>query len=322
MRQLWIGLAAILAAIAVDPASAQPYPAKPLRIVVPFVAGGALDTLIRLLGGRVSESIKQPVIVENRAGMGGNTGADAVAKAAPDGYTILFTTNGLAISPALYRKLPFDAKKDFAPISQLHVSQLVLVASVKAPIKSTREMIALAKAKPGVLNYGMTGVGNPLHLTMEMLKTAAGIEMQAIPYRGDAPLLSALIAGDVQVAVVPLPTSRQHIEAGKLRGLAVTGARRSPALPDLPTVAESALPGFDSAAWHGLFAPAGTPPAVVSRVQREFALALQAPDVRARLARFGIEPVGSTSGEFTAKFEADIAKFAKIVKDARIKPLD
>jgi tripartite-type tricarboxylate transporter receptor subunit TctC len=303
-------------------AAAQSYPAKPIRIIVPFVAGGALDTLVRLLGAKLTDSFGQPIVVENRAGAGGNAGADAVAKSAPDGYTLLFTTNGLAISPALYRKLPFDAVRDFAPVSQLNVSQLLLVANPKLPAANVRELIALAKAKPGSLNYGMTGIGNPLHLTMEMFKHAAGIEMQAIPYRGDAPLNTALIAGDVHVAVVPLPTARQHVDAGAMRALAVTGAKRSAALPNVPTVAESGLPGFDSTAWHGLFAPANTPRDILATIQREAAKAWKSPEVLERLKNFGVEPVASTPEEFEAKFKADIVLFAKIVRDARIPAQD
>jgi tripartite-type tricarboxylate transporter receptor subunit TctC len=303
-------------------AAAQSYPAKPIRIIVPFVAGGALDTLVRLLGAKLTDSFGQPIVVENRAGAGGNAGADAVAKSAPDGYTLLFTTNGLAISPALYRKLPFDAVRDFAPVSQLNVSQLLLVANPKLHAANVRELIALAKAKPGSLNYGMTGIGNPLHLTMEMFKHAAGIEMQAIPYRGDAPLNTALIAGDVHVAVVPLPTARQHVDAGAMRALAVTGAKRSAALPNVPTVAESGLPGFDSTAWHGLFAPANTPRDILATIQREAAKAWKSPEVLERLKNFGVEPVASTPEEFEAKFKADIVLFAKIVRDARIPAQD
>ncbi len=323
-RRLCLALAMTLGALAVTAGNglAQSYPSKPVRIIVPFAAGGAVDTLARVLGAKLAESLNQPVIVENRTGAGGNIGADAVAKAPPDGYTILQNTNGQAISPALYRALPFDAVKDFIAVTQLVATSTVLVANPKLPVNSTTELIALAKAKPGGLNYGMTGVGNALHLTMEMLKRAAGIEIQAIPYRGDAPLNAALIAGDIDVAIVPVATARPLIEGGQLRALAVTGAKRSAALPNVPTVAEDAVAGFESSGWQGYFVPANTPREIVSTIQRAAAKALNAPDVLERLKAFGNEPVGSTPEEFDAKFRADLAKFAKIVKEAHIPAQD
>jgi tripartite-type tricarboxylate transporter receptor subunit TctC len=305
-------------ACAANPALAQTYPTKPIRVLVPFVAGGAVDVLARLAAAKMSESLGQPVIVENRAGAGGNIAADAVAKSPPDGYTILQNTNGQAISPAIYRSLPFDSVKDFIPVTQLVASQLLLVATPSLPAANARELIALAKEKPGSLNYGMTGIGNPLHLTMEMFMHAAGIKFQAIPYRGDAPLNTALIAGEVHLAVVPFATAKPNIEAGRLRALAIAGAKRSPALPDVPTIAESGLPGFESSSWQGYFVPAGTPPSIVALIQREAAKALNTPDVRARLEATANEVVASTPEAFAALFKTDLAKFAKVVKDANI----
>ena len=262
------------------------------------------------------------MIVENRAGAGGNTGADQVAKSPPDGYTILQNTNGQAISPALYRSLPFDPLKDFIPVIQLVGTSTVLVANPKFPAKSLKELIALAKAKPGKLNYGMTGVGNSLHLTMEMLKRAAGIDIQAIPYRGDAPLNTALIAGEVDVAIVPIGTAVPLIESGQLRALAVNSAKRSPALPDVPTVSEDAIPGFEAAGWQGWFVPAKTPRDIVALLQRETAKVIADPDMQARLKAMGNEPVGSTTEAFDATFKSDLAKFAKVVKEANIPTQD
>jgi tripartite-type tricarboxylate transporter receptor subunit TctC len=323
MRTLHIALSVLLGVLTLGggDAAAQSYPNRSVRIFVPFAAGGAVDTLARLIGNKLSEQFNQPVVVENRAGAGGNLAPDAVAKAAPDGYTILQTTNGLAISPALYRTLPFDVSKDFFPVTQVVASQLVIAANPKLPANSIAELIALAKARPGSLNYGSTGIGNPLHLTMEMLKNAAGIDIQAVPYRGDAPLNAALIAGDIQVAVVPMATSVPHVQNGLLKALAIGGARRAPALPDVPTVAET-IPGFESSSWQGFFVPASTPRDVVATIQRETAKALKAPDVLDRLKAGGNEAVGSTPEEFDARFRADIAKFAKIVKDARIPTQD
>jgi tripartite-type tricarboxylate transporter receptor subunit TctC len=286
--------------------------------VVPFAAGGAVDTLARLLAQKLHESLGQPVIVENRPGAGGTTGAGDVAKAAPDGHTILQNTNGQAISPAIYKKLSFNPVADFIPVTQLVATSTVLVVNPKLQAKSLRELIALAKTKQGKLNYGMTGVGNSLHLTMEMLKRAAGIELQAIPYRGDAPLNTALIAGEIEVAIVPLVAALPLIEAGRVRALAVNSAARSASLPDVPTVSESAIPGFEASGWQGYFVPAKTPPPVVAAIARETAKVIAAPEMQKRLLAMGNEPVGSTPEAFAARFRTDVAKFASIIKEAGI----
>jgi tripartite-type tricarboxylate transporter receptor subunit TctC len=274
------------------------------------------------MGQKLSESLGQSVIIENRPGAGGNTAADVVAKSPPDGSTILQVTNGLAISPALYRTLPFDPVKDLAPVTQLVASQLLLVATPSLPAKTAGDLIAHAKAKPSSLNYGMTGIGNPLHLTMEMLMHAGGVKFQAIPSRGDAPLNTALIAGEVQLAVVPFATAVPNIQSGRLRALGIAGAQRSPALPDVPTIAESGVAGFESSSWQGWFVPAGTPREVIALIQREAAKALKMPDVRARMAATANEVVGSTPEAFAVKYKADLARFAKVVKDARIPQQD
>jgi tripartite-type tricarboxylate transporter receptor subunit TctC len=320
MKRLCSALVFALVAFALgqNSAHAQAYPNRPVRIIVPYAAGGAVDSLARLIGARLQEGLGQPIVVENRAGAGGNTGADAVAKSPPDGYTILQNTNGQAISPAIYRTLPFDPLKDFIPVTQLVATSTVLVANPKLPAKSVKELIALAKAKPGKLNYGMTGVGNSLHLTMEMLKRAAGIDIQAIPYRGDAPLNTALIAGEVDVAIVPIGTIVPFIESGQLRALAVNSAKRSPVLPNVPTVAEDAIPGFEAAGWQGYFVPAGTPREIVLHIQRETAKAIAHPETNERIKGMGNEPVGSTPEEFETKFKADVARFIKVVKEAGI----
>ena len=299
-------------------AHAQPYPSKPVRIVVPFAAGGAVDALARIVSAKLQEAVGHPVIVENRPGAGGNLGADLVAKAPPDGYTILQNTNGQAISPAIYKSLPFDALRDFIPVTQLVGTSTVLVANPKLPVRTVKDLIALAKKNPGKLNYGMTGVGNSLHLTMEMLKRAAGIDIQAIPYRGDALMNPALIAGEVQVAVVPIGTIIPLIEGGQLRALAVNSATRSPALPSIPTVSEDAIPGFEAAGWQGWFVPAKTPPEIVNTIAREVGKIIADPDTQRRLRAVGNDPVGSTPEAFGAKFRDDVAKFAKVIKEAGI----
>jgi tripartite-type tricarboxylate transporter receptor subunit TctC len=311
-------LAAAIAAFASAGASAQSYPNQPIRIVVPFAAGGAVDTVARVVGQKMSESLGQPVVIENKPGVGGNLAADTVARSAPDGYTVLLTTNGHAISPALYRTLPFDAVKDFIPVTQLIESPLLLVASNKLPANSVQELVALSKQKPGTLNYGSTGIGNPLHLSMELLKKETGADITNVPYKGDAPLNTALIAGEVDLAIVPVATGRVNVDNKLVKGIAVTSASRSKALPDLPTVAEQGVKGFDMGSWQGFFVPAKTPDAIVQRLYQEAKKALAAPDVRERLAKFVAEPVGSSPEEFAKKFNEDVAKYAKIVKDANI----
>jgi tripartite-type tricarboxylate transporter receptor subunit TctC len=320
MTQVRVVLAATLATLALmpSPALAQPYPSKPVRVVVPFAAGGAVDQLARILAARLQESFGQPVVVENRTGAGGTTGANDVAKAAPDGYTILQNTNGQAISPAIYKSLPFDTMRDFIPVTQLVGTSTVLVANPKLPVRSVKEFVALAKERPGKLNYGMTGVGNSLHLTMEMIKRAAGIDIQAIPYRGDAPLNTALVAGEVDVAVVPLVAILPHLQSGAIRALAVNSAQRSPLMPDVPTLAEDAVPGFEASGWQGWFVPAKTPADVVATIHRETAKIIADPATAKRLATMGNEPVGSTPEAFAAKFRDDVARFAKVIKEAGI----
>ena len=281
------------------PALAQRYPNKPIRIIVPFAAGGSVDALARVIGQQLSETFGQPIVVENRPGAGGNIGSDVVAKAAPDGYTILQNTVGLAIAPAIFRTLPFDTLSDFTPVTQLVATTLILVASPQLAAKSLPELIALAKSKSRDLNYGMSGVGNPLHLTMEMLKVATGIDIQAVPYRGDAPIMTALVAGEVQVAIVPLAIARPLIESVQIRALAVTRAQRSPVLPDVPTIGET-VPGFESTSWQGWFAPAKTPREIVELVQSGVAKALQVPDVLERLRTWTNDPVGSRPEQFDA----------------------
>lgn len=297
---------------------AQPYPSRTVTIVTPFSPGGPVDAMARVFAAKLNESMGQPVIVENRAGGGGTLGMNSVAQASPDGYRILYTPNSIAINPALYRNLPFNAEKDLTPISQALSTTLVLAAHPKVGVKSVQELVVLAKAQPGKLNFGSSGVGDPLQLAMEMLKTSTGIDMVAIPYKGQGPMFAALLAGEVDVAVVSLQGALGPGRNGQLRILAVTGAKRSRAIPDVPTVAETGVPGYDISSWHGFFAPAGTPPEIIARLQKEVARAAHLPDVRQRVEATGNEVVGSTPDEFAAKFRADVARFKKIVRDARI----
>jgi len=321
MKRSSVVLALVLTSLSAGNAWSQAYPNRPIRVLVPFAAGGAVDTLARIVGQKLSEGIGQPVIIENRPGAGGNLASDVLLKSPADGYTVLQTVNGIAISPSLYKVLPFDSNKDFAAVTQLVRSQLILVANPKLEANNVAELIKLAKAKPGGLNYGSTGVGNPLSLTMEMLKSAAGLEIQAVTYRGDAPANAALIAGEIQLGVMPMATTLPLVQGGQLKALAIGGATRSPAMPDVPTVGET-IPGFESTSWQGYFVPAATPRDVVVRLQQETAKVLKLPEVMERLRAGGNEGVGSTPEEFDRVFRADIIKFAKIIADAKIPKLD
>jgi tripartite-type tricarboxylate transporter receptor subunit TctC len=312
-------LALTLAAAWPEGAAAQTYPSRPIRLIVPFPPGGAADILARLIGNKVAEQIGQPLVVENRPGAGGTLGADAAAKSPPDGYTILHNTNGAAIAPALYRTLPFDGVKDFAPVTQIVASNLVLVAGPKSGIDTVKDLIARARANPGKLNYGSSGPGNPLHLTMEMLKHAANIDIVAVPFRGDGHIHAALIAGEVEVAVIPLAAAVPLIQEGRLKALAVTGPKRSQPVAHVPTVAEAAdIPGFASAGWQGWFMPAATPAPIVGRIRNEVATTIALPEINQRLRGMAYEPVGSTPADFTAHFRAEVMKFTKIIADAKI----
>jgi tripartite-type tricarboxylate transporter receptor subunit TctC len=314
----------VLATLALAPvaAGAQAYPNKPLRIIVPFAAGGAIDVIARLVGGKVSEGIGQPVVVENRPGASGILGADIVAKSPPDGYTILQHSNGHALAVSLYTTLPYDTLNDFIPVTEVVRTQSVVVVNAKLPVNTLAELVALAKARPGKLNYGVTGLANSSNLNMEMLKRAAGIDIQAIPYKGDAPLDADLVAGQIQLASVPLATAKPFVDTGQLRALAVIGPSRSPVLPDVPTAAEALPPGFGAAGWQGWFVPAKTQRDVVARIQAEVAKALKNPDVITGIARLGNEPVGNTPEEFDREFRGDVERFRKVVEDAQIPKLN
>jgi tripartite-type tricarboxylate transporter receptor subunit TctC len=305
------------AAVSSATALAQGYPAKPVHLVVPFAAGGAVDTVARSLGQKLGESWRQPVLVDNRPGAGGNIAADAVAKAQPDGYTLLITTQGFAISPGLYKKLPFDATRDFAPVTQLTSSFLVLVCSPQLQAHSIRELIALARSRPGAVNYGSTGVGAPPHLLGELLKSTAGVDMLHVPYKGDAPLTQALLAGEVQVAFMPLAGVLPHIKSGRLRALGVSGKARSATMPDVPTITEAGLP-FEFTGWLGIFAPAGVPRELAAQIQRDIAKAIATPDLLERWPAWGYEPIGNSPGEFSAKVASDTAMYARVIRDAGI----
>jgi tripartite-type tricarboxylate transporter receptor subunit TctC len=323
MRRIGLIVGAILAACAsVGEVGAQTYPSRTIRIVVPYAPGGGVSVLAQLLGTKLSELVKQPVVIDNRPGAGGNLGADAVAKSPPDGYTILLHTSALASASSLYRKLPFDPAKDLVPVTMVIATQFVVAGSLKHPATTLGELIAAAKANPGSLNYGSSGPGSSLHLFAEMFSSAAGVKFTHIPYRGDAPMVTALIAGDIQLAFLPQANGIANVKGNLIRGLGVTGSKRMAALPEVPTLLEQGVKGLEVGSWNAMFVAAGTPPAIVHAIQRNIAMVLADPQVRERLLALGQEPVGNTPNEFEAQFKGDIAKFAKIIEQANIPKLD
>jgi tripartite-type tricarboxylate transporter receptor subunit TctC len=298
----------------------QAYPSKPIRIVVPYPPGGFNDTLGRTLAAKLQEAWGQPAVVENKPG--GNTliGSDAVAKAAPDGYTLLVVAFPFAVTPSLIRNMPYDTVRDFAPIALCAQSPNVLVVNPQVlPVKTVGELIALAKSKPGALSYASTGNGSSNHISMELFESLAGVRLLHVPYKGSAPAVVDMLGGQVQVMFDNAPNVMPQVRAGKLRALAQSGATRSPVAPDLPTVAEAGVPGYEVTVWFGLVAPAATPRAVVMKLNAEVLRILAMPDVRERFLALGVEPLGSTPEEFATHIRAQMDKWGKVVKDAGVK---
>ncbi len=298
-------------------AASPDYPSKPIRFVVPAAAGGPTEITTRLLAQKMSETLGQPVIVDARPGAGGNIGAEFVAHAAPDGYTLLMATIGTqSINPTLYKKLPFDPDKDFAPISLVVQYPLILVVNPAVPVHSTHELIEYARANPGKLNRASGGSGTSMHLSGELFRSMANIDMPHIPYKGSAPALTDLAGGQVQVMFDSMMTALPMVKAGRLRALAVTGATRSPTVPSIPTIAESGLPGYSAVGWIGAVAPAGTPPEIVQKLYVAIAAALKSPDLRDKLLATAAEPVGSSPAEFSAFMQTESRKWAKAVRES------
>ena len=296
------------------------YPTKPIRIIVPQSAGGSTDLVARVVTQRLTDAMGQPLVVDNRAGAGSLNGTDAVAKAAPDGYTLLAVAASFTINPSLHEKLPFDPVRDFAAITRLVALPHILVVHPSLPAKSVKDLIALATAKPGELNYASSGVATSTHLAAELFRHMTSTDMVQVPFKGGAPGIVGLLSGQVQLYFATISTALPHVKSGKLRALAVTTAKRSVVAPEFPTIAEAGVPGYEHASWIGLLAPAKTPAPVVSKLHSESVRVINMQEVKALLLRDGLEPVGDTPQEFSALIKSEIAKWMKVVKAAGIKP--
>jgi len=316
----WCAFAAsLLLALAVTSAPAQDYPSRPIRIVVPFSPGGAVDGPMRVIAQEMSKRLGAGVIVENKPGAGATIGTDAVAKSPPDGYTLLLSSQTNAISATLYPKLPYDPIEDFAPISLIGREPGVVVVTPSLPVKTFPEFVAYVKERPGKIDYASSGNGSGQHLFTALLASMTGMKMNHVPYRGSGQATTDLIGGQVQMAIPGTAGMVGHIKAGKLRALAVTGAKRSPQLPDVPTVMESGVPGYEAYVWMGLMAPKGTPPAIIDKLQREVVHALSTDEVKTYMATAGIEIVGSTPVEFGTFFRNEKERWAKVIRETGAK---
>ncbi len=317
-KSVWMGW--MIAAAGFPPlVHAQTWPAKPVRFIVSYPAGGGVDITARLLGPKLSEALGQPMLIENRAGSGGVIGGEAAAKAAPDGYTFLFDASSHSVNPSLQAKMPFDTLKDLAPVSLLLRVPNVLVVNPAVKFDTVKALIADIKSKPGQYSYASSGNGSAQHLAAELFKAQAGLFMVHIPYRGGAPAIIDVMSGQVPMFFGNLASASSHIKSGKVKALAVTGGKRSASMPQLPTIAEAGLPGYEVYEWNALFAPAGTAPEIIERMQREVVKALALPDVRERLAGLGAEIVGSTAAELDSFRRSELTKWAAIIKRAGLK---
>jgi tripartite-type tricarboxylate transporter receptor subunit TctC len=316
LRRLIVGCVGMVAGVATGNAAAADYPARPVRLVVAFAPGGSVDVVARLLAQKLSERWKQQVVVDNRPGAGGNVSAEIVSRALPDGYTLYMTSAALVVNPSLYASVPYDPVRDFAPISLVATVQSVLVSHPALPVKSVKDLIALAKARPGQINYGSTGSGTSGHLIMELFRSMAGIDLVHVPYKVIGQTYADLLSGQVSLFFPTAPGALPHIQAGRVRALAVAGVKRSAALPGVPTVAEAGVPGFEAGTWYPLLAPARTPRAAVESVHRDLVHVLGQPDVRERMAAAGIEIVGSTPDELARHIRDEIPKWARVIKQS------
>ena len=301
-------------------AQGQVYPApRPIRFIVPYVPGGGVDFVGRTVAQKLSETWSHPVVVDNRPGGGTNIGSELVARSAPDGHTLLIGGVPNSVNMTLYRKLPYDFVKDFAPVSRLSTAPNILAVHPSVPARSVKDLIALAKSRRGELTYASAGIGSSNHLSGELFKMMAGVDIVHVPYKGGGAAVTDLLAGNVSMYFGTTPSTMPHVRSGRLRALGVTGAKRSPTIPDVPTIAEAGLPGYEQSAWHGLLAPSGTPPAIIGKLHTEVARILQLPDMAERFTAQGVDVIGSSPAEFAAFIQQDIAKYAKIVKTAGIR---
>jgi len=300
-------------------ALAQNYPVKTVRIVVPFAPGGHTDIIARILGQKYTETMRQPFVVDNRAGAGGVIGTDIVAKAAPDGHTLLVMPLPFAVLPSLYVKLPYDAERDFTPVTLIAAAPLLLFVHPSVPVKNAQELINLAKVRPGSLNYGSAGAGSTAHLATEYFSLRAGVKMTHVPYKGGVPALTDLLGGNLSLMIENMPLALPYLKPGRVRALAVTDLHRTSLLPDIPTLAESGLPGYQVIGWNVLFVPAGTPRGVVDRLHDEAVKALALADVKERLASLGVDAVGNNPKQAAAFVKAETVKWGKVARDSRMK---
>lgn len=318
MRQTCLTLLAATACAIAGPAGAQSYPNRSIRLIVPFTSGGGVDIVARSIAQKMSESLGQSVVIDNKAGAGSNIGIELAARSVPDGYTILIASSAMATNPSIYKRLSYDPVKDFAPISQTSVISLALVVHPSLPATSVRELIALGRAHQGKLTYASSGIGISTHLAMELFKVMTKIDMVHVPYKTTAQKNMDVISGQVELMFAAIPSVTTHIRAGQMRALAVSGLKRSSALPEVPTVAESGVPGYDCTSWNGILAPAGVSSDVIARLNAEIRKALEHADVKARFAADGAEPVTSSPADFAAYIKTETVKYAKIVAAAGI----
>lgn len=312
--------AILLAVAAADSLAQSAYPARPVRLIVPSSAGGGIDIIARIITARLTDRLGQPVFVDNRPGAASIIGSDLVAKAAPDGYTLLISVSALAINPAIYKKLPYDTLRDFAPVTLAVVAPNLLVVHPSLPAKTVRNLIDLARARPGELNFGSAGTGSNPHLSMELLLSMAKLKMVHIPYKGSAPAVTDLLAGHIAAMTATMLTGIPHARSGRLRALGVTSAARVSALPEIPTVAEAGVPGYEAVQWYGILAPAATPAEIVKKLNTEIAGILAMPEVKTQLAGNGAEAAGGSPGAFVRYLRTETEKWAQVVRAAGMRP--
>jgi tripartite-type tricarboxylate transporter receptor subunit TctC len=309
----------IAAALTAGGALAQQYPSKPIRLIVPFTPGGSTDIVARIAGQKLGEALGAQVLIDNRPGAGGNIGVELAAKSAPDGYTLVMGHIGtFAVNPALYARLPYDPIRDFAPISLVAMVPNMLVVHPSLPVKSVKELIALSRSRPGQLNYGSSGAGGTPYLAVEYFKLMAKVDIVHIPYKGAAPMIIDLIGGQLSLTITGIPPLLPHVKAGKLKALAVATSKRLPLLPELPTIAEAALPGYEATSWYGVLAPAATPKEIITRLNTEIVKAIARPDAAERLSGEGAEPATSTPEQFGAFIKSEIVRWGRVIKAAGV----